>query len=178
MSKLETKAQTPALRSRPGKNHSTLVETLPSHLASRRWFQAVLSARTCYSAEIATYPSYALVKERLPDFGKTCGADRNRTDDIQLAKLALSQLSYSPVCPGQFSWVRHHCPGLKPAETVGLGGLEPPTSRLSGARSSQLSYRPRSYRVDSTASFILKELVPRLLAHSVLQNQTASPEKY
>ncbi len=26
-----------------------------------------------------------------------CGADRDRTDDIQLAKLALSQLSYSPV---------------------------------------------------------------------------------
>ena len=28
-------------------------------------------------------------------------------------------------------------------KVVGLGGLEPPTSRLSGARSSQLSYRPR-----------------------------------
>ena len=27
---------------------------------------------------------------------------------------------------------------------MGLGGLEPPTSRLSGARSSQLSYRPGS----------------------------------
>ena len=27
---------------------------------------------------------------------KTCGADRVRTDDFQLAKLALSQLSYSP----------------------------------------------------------------------------------
>ena len=26
---------------------------------------------------------------------------------------------------------------------MGLGGLEPPTSRLSGVRSSQLSYRPR-----------------------------------
>jgi hypothetical protein len=26
-----------------------------------------------------------------------CGADRNRTDDIQLAKLALYQLSYSPI---------------------------------------------------------------------------------
>ena len=27
-------------------------------------------------------------------------------------------------------------------EMVGLGGLEPPTSSLSGMRSSQLSYRP------------------------------------
>ena len=58
-----------------------------------------------------------------------CGADRDRTDDIQLAKLALSQLSYSPG--------RH-----PPTTAMGLGGLEPPTSRLSGARSSQLSYRP------------------------------------
>jgi hypothetical protein len=29
-------------------------------------------------------------------------------------------------------------------ELVGLGGLEPPTSPLSGARSSHLSYRPDS----------------------------------
>jgi hypothetical protein len=27
---------------------------------------------------------------------ENCGAGRDRTDDIQLAKLALSQLSYSP----------------------------------------------------------------------------------
>ena len=27
---------------------------------------------------------------------RRCGADRDRTDDIQLAKLALYQLSYSP----------------------------------------------------------------------------------
>ena len=51
-----------------------------------------------------------------------CGADRGRTDDIQLAKLALYQLSYSPT--------KHPS-----SELVGLGGLEPPTSRLSGVRS-------------------------------------------
>jgi hypothetical protein len=50
------------------------------------------------------------------------GADRDRTDDPLLAKQVLSQLSYSPV--------------------VGLGGLEPPTSPLSGVRSNHLSYRP------------------------------------
>ena len=33
---------------------------------------------------------------------------------------------------------------------VGLGGLEPPTSRLSGVRSNQLSYRP-----DVSFSFLL-----------------------
>jgi hypothetical protein len=31
-----------------------------------------------------------------PWYRNICGADRDRTDDIQLAKLALSQLSYSP----------------------------------------------------------------------------------
>ena len=63
------------------------------------------------------------------------GADRDRTDDIQLAKLALSQLSYSPETSG--------------GGAMGLGGLEPPTSRLSGARSSQLSYRPVVWPVGS-----------------------------
>ncbi len=29
-----------------------------------------------------------------------------------------------------------------PASVVGLGGVEPPTLRLSGVRSNQLSYRP------------------------------------
>jgi len=33
-------------------------------------------------------------------------------------------------------------PGLPPP--VGLGGLEPPTSSLSGKRSNRLSYRPRT----------------------------------
>jgi hypothetical protein len=55
------------------------------------------------------------------------GDRRDRTDDLKLAKLPLSQLSYVPQTLDQL---------------VGLGGLEPPTSRLSSARSNQLSYKP------------------------------------
>jgi hypothetical protein len=92
------------------------------------------------------------------------GAGRDRTDDILLAKQALSQLSYGPkhwlpqenqpneaklrkadgrrgqcrVSQGDGCRRRR----LRPAKLVGLGGLEPPTSRLSSARSNQLSYKP------------------------------------
>src|SRR4030095_11020484 len=56
------------------------------------------------------------------------GARRDRTDDLMLAKHALSQLSYGPDAP----------------QMVGLGRLELPTSRLSSARSNQLSYKPET----------------------------------
>ena len=62
------------------------------------------------------------------------GADRVRTDDLRLARAALSQLSYSP-----FRGPLTRAPG----GLVGLGRFELPTSRLSGVRSNQLSYRPR-----------------------------------
>ena len=54
------------------------------------------------------------------------GARRIRTDDILLAKQALSQLSYGPISK----------------KMVGPGRLELPTSRLSGVRSNHLSYGP------------------------------------
>ena len=54
------------------------------------------------------------------------GDRRDRTDDLKLAKLPLSQLSYGP----------------EGGDMVGLGRLELPTSRLSSARSNQLSYKP------------------------------------
>ena len=60
--------------------------------------------------------------------GKLGGADRDRTDDLRLAKPALSQLSYSP------------------EEVVGLGRLELPTSRLSGGRSNRAELQARSNR--------------------------------
>src|SRR6202165_214873 len=75
-----------------------------------------------------------------------------------LAKHALSQLSYGPVpedecfCCARLRWrygaaafVQEGLPRAEAAEQrrlVGLGRLELPTSRLSSARSNQLSYKP------------------------------------
>ena len=64
------------------------------------------------------------------------GAGRNRTDDLLLAKQALSQLSYGP----------------PPKLMVGPGRFELPTSRLSGVRSNQLSYGPPIFQSPDHAS--------------------------
>lgn len=86
------------------------------------------------------------------------GARRDRTDDLMLAKHALSQLSYGPVPEDEcfLGSARYaHAPTQRPSfkkacraeaaeqrRLVGLGRLELPTSRLSSARSNQLSYKP------------------------------------
>ncbi len=59
------------------------------------------------------------------------GADRDRTDDLRLAKPALSHLSYGPA--SEFAPM---------VELVGLERFELSTPRLSSACSNQLSYRP------------------------------------
>jgi hypothetical protein len=79
-----------------------------------------------------------------------------------LAKHALSQLSYGPVTrrrmlvarlaearvnqPAFARWApaRQPC-SLRERRLVGLGRLELPTSRLSSARSNQLSYKPLTH---------------------------------
>jgi hypothetical protein len=67
------------------------------------------------------------------------GAKRDRTADPLRARQVLSQLSYSPsVVLSPLALVHYYRVG----KVVGLGGLEPPTSPLSGVRSNQLSYRP------------------------------------
>ena len=77
---------------------------------------------------------------------KRGGARRDRTDDLMLAKHALSQLSYGPVTRRRMLHVgrRDASPSRENAldQMVGLGRLELPTSRLSSARSNQLSYKP------------------------------------
>ncbi len=71
------------------------------------------------------------------------GARRDRTDDLLLAKQALSQLSYGPAPveppPGFGGQLQRE------RRLVGLGRFELPTSRLSSARSNQLSYRPMEH---------------------------------
>ena len=73
---------------------------------------------------------------------KVGGDERNRTADPLLARQVLSQLSYAPTFL------------LLSAKTclVGLSGLEPLTSRLSGVRSNQLSYRPFCFSVRAAPS--------------------------
>src|SRR4051812_1682643 len=78
------------------------------------------------------------------------GASRDRTDDPLLAKQVLSQLSYGPL-------VR---------TLVGLGGLEPPTSPLSGARSNHLSYRPRTGSKRMECRKLVRTPVTRIASHA------------
>lgn len=67
-------------------------------------------------------------KKKTPKNRGACGASRVRTGDPLLAKQMRYQLRHSPECI-------EIC-------KVGPGGLEPPTSSLSGMRSNHLSYGP------------------------------------
>ena len=67
------------------------------------------------------------------------GADRDRTDDLRLAKPPLSQLSYSP--DSRHRW-RRASDVSEPSSMVGLDRFELSTPRLSSVCSNQLSYRP------------------------------------
>ena len=68
-------------------------------------------------------------KNNIPILLGNGGDEEIRTPDPLLARQVLSQLSYAPM--------KRYI-----IKMVGLSGLEPPTSRLSGVRSNQLSYRP------------------------------------
>ena len=85
------------------------------------------------------------------------GGDRIRTDDRLVANQVLYQLSYAPTralgsqAPGETRSSAVLCTQVSQSngvhapmasELVGLAGVEPATSRLSGERSNQLSYRP------------------------------------
>ncbi len=77
------------------------------------------------------------------------GADRVRTDDPRRARAALSQLSYSPNRSAILPSATRPISFSERVLMVGLGRFELPTSRLSGVRSNQLSYRPSQGNADS-----------------------------
>ena len=60
---------------------------------------------------------------------------------------------------------------------VGLSGLEPPTSRLSGVRSNQLSYKPILKSFDFSGDEEIRTLDP-LLARQVLSQLSYTPKWY
>ena len=88
--------------------------------------QAKSKLKASISQSIVLSKSDAAVPTICPSIG---GARRDRTDDLLNANQALSQLRYGP--------------SLYQQDMVGLGRFELPTSRLSGVRSNQLSYRPK-----------------------------------
>ena len=76
-----------------------------------------------------------------------------------------------PLPYGSWLWTLRGSGSFKP---VGLSGLEPPTSRLSGVRSNQLSYKPILKSYDSSGDEEIRTLDP-LLARQVLSQLSYIP---
>jgi hypothetical protein len=104
----------------------------------------------------------------------TGGATGIRTPDLLRAKQSLSQLSYRPrKCKMQsaeckrrntFTFCILHF-------VVGVGGLEPPASILSGSRSNQLSYTPAAVVYHNNMRLVRRRAirVPELPRKEVIQ---------
>ena len=87
---------------------------------ARVWFRGPPTPLRGYVGQ----PSLLWLASRSCEAAKAGGGERDRTDDLLLAKQALSQLSYTP------------------GTLVGLVGFEPTTPALSRRCSNRLSYRP------------------------------------
>ena len=120
--------------------------SLPANPTCMDKIQTLPSGNTDYSITFtARLFSQPLVRRASPkEFG---GGERDRTDDLLLAKQALSQLSYTPIsgcCPIGSAV---HGKLITISIMVGLRRVELLTSPLSGVRSNQLSYRPVVFEV-------------------------------
>ena len=117
--------------------------TAQSHHARMNSRPNVLCIRSTMSNSqrtIAKITTIQIDHSRFRSFSRgqrTGGAERDRTDDLLLAKQALSQLSYGP---NHWSIIAQSGPEPALSNLVGQGRFELPTSRLSSARSNQLSY--------------------------------------
>ena len=102
-------------------------------------------------------------RTRYLTFCQVGGDEENRTPDPLLARQVLSQLSYTPTYVF-FLDFRPFLSSLK-KKLVGLTRLELVTSRLSGVRSNQLSYRPVSESFGSlkTKQYSFSDVRPHAL---------------
>jgi predicted phage gp36 major capsid-like protein len=174
--------------SRPSADSQKPLRILPLHAVKDQTSAAAAADKFCFSRSRAAARlalsrrplrqaqerrCRARHERRVPRRSVGGGGERNRTDDLLLAKQALSQLSYTPE---QTTFVRaapalaresrrreascrspsrsrgapfdklrsaagaRDTIGCANRSVVGQGGFEPPTSRLSSARSNQLSY--------------------------------------
>ena len=136
--------------------------TKPDPNGTRPACEAVFLGRTDECAKHALYQLATPLLDHDRRRHRLGGARRDRTDDLMLAKHALYQLSYGPK------------PGVPEGRTpesqqmVGLGRLELPTSRLSSARSNQLSYKPQASR--------RRKAPPRSGAHAKNDSRQGSSE--
>ena len=90
------------------------------------------SSRRNTGADLESYGQMAALRH----VGCCSGAEETRTPDFLLAKEALYQLSYGPEEQSAFCASYR---GIRVLGAVGVCGLEPQTSALSGQCSNQLS---------------------------------------
>ena len=112
--------------------------------------QAVMSSQTLPHHHKKNCSPFGLHSTKaMPETVTIGGGSRIRTGDILLAKQTLYQLSYTPEAGPPTRLRRPASPsvadptGAEPRRMVGVDGIEPSTSSLSGTRSNQLSYTPR-----------------------------------
>lgn len=169
--KLETKVQAPALRRGPERIHL---------IASSCHRQAAIAAELSPQSTLRTSQQKLISTLRM-------NLSKNVSDVLQVSENLWSWTGSNrrhPACkagalptelqPLNVSLSLHlpavvASPVFPNGNLVGLGGLEPPTSRLSGARSSQLSYRPSGFQLR-----LFQRTEP---LRSASQNQTANPRQ-
>ena len=122
--------------------HSRFTSFSKSARAARRSARPSGTAPRCaHRVPSRTHSVSARARPARPcDTAHAGGGDGTRTHDPLVANQVLYQLSYAPGS-AQPAPTDHGWPGLG-RPVVGLTGLEPETSRLSGGRSNQLSYSP------------------------------------
>ena len=117
-----SRGQNPTETSRAHRAHQNLIHN-QQRTTSHRPLHAAPPQQECNHTQQPDPKPYPLCHRAQYSHGD----GRDRTDDLLLAKQALSQLSYIPT-------------GSTEPALVGQGGLEPPTPRLSSVCSNQLSY--------------------------------------